>query len=103
MVFPVATYAMESLDLSQYDIVLTSSATVAKYEKVPNGKHICYCYIPTRAIWHFNEYFRRSFKAKALKLFLPYLRRTKLCGGLRKNRQVRGHLRSIKGIHKTVL
>jgi glycosyltransferase involved in cell wall biosynthesis len=73
--FPVATYAMESLDLSQYDIVLTSSATVAKYVKVPNGKHICYCYIPTRAIWHFDEYFRGSFKAKALKPFLPYLRK----------------------------
>ena len=73
--FPVATYAMESLDLRQYDLVLSSSATVAKYVRVPNGKHICYCYIPTRAIWHFDEYFQNNFKANALKLFLPYLRR----------------------------
>ena len=42
--FPVATYVMESANLRQYDIVLSSSATVAKYVKVPNGKHICYCY-----------------------------------------------------------
>jgi glycosyltransferase involved in cell wall biosynthesis len=73
--FPIATYAMESLDLRQYDIVLSSSATVAKYIKVPNGKHICYCYIPTRAIWHFDEYFQNGFKAKAFKPFLPYLRK----------------------------
>lgn len=73
--FPVATYVMESIDLSQYDIVLSSSATVAKYVKVLNGKHICYCYIPTRAIWQFDEYFGRSLKAEVLKLFLPYLRK----------------------------
>jgi glycosyltransferase involved in cell wall biosynthesis len=73
--FPVATYVMEALDLSQYDVVLSSSATVAKYVKVPNGKHICYCYIPTRAIWHFEEYFGGSFKASIFKLLLPYLRK----------------------------
>ncbi len=52
--FPVATYVMESLDLQQYDIVLSYAATVAKYVKVTNGKHICYCYIPTSAIWQFD-------------------------------------------------
>ncbi len=73
--FPIATYVMQWLDLSQYDVVLSSSATVAKYVSVPNGKHICYCYIPTRAIWHFDEYFGASMKAKILKLSLPYLKR----------------------------
>ena len=73
--FPIATYVMQSLDLSQYDVVLSSSATVAKYVSVPNGKHICYCYIPTRAIWHFDEYFSNSTKAKLLKLSLPYLKK----------------------------
>jgi glycosyltransferase involved in cell wall biosynthesis len=72
--FPLATYVMQSLDLSRYDVVLSSAATVAKYVKVPNGRHICYCYIPTRAIWHFDEYFGDSFKAKLLKLTLPYLK-----------------------------
>lgn len=73
--FPIATYAMESIDLSKYDIVLSSSATVAKYVRVPNGRHICYCYIPTRAIWHFDQYFGNNIKAKILKLILPYLRK----------------------------
>lgn len=73
--FPLATFAMEGLDLHKYDVVLSSSATVAKYVRVPNGRHICYCYIPTRALWQFDEYFGSSWKAKLVKLFLPYLRR----------------------------
>ena len=76
--FPLATYVMQSLDLSRYDVVLSSSATVAKYVNVPKGRHICYCYIPTRAIWHFKEYFGDSIKAKLLKVTLPYLKRRDL-------------------------
>lgn len=73
--FPLATFAMAGLDLRKYDVVLSSSATVAKYVRVPNGRHICYCYIPTRALWQFDEYFGSSWKAKLVKLFLPYLRK----------------------------
>ena len=73
--FPIATYAMEMLDLSQYDVVLSSSATVAKYVHVPNGKHICYCYIPTRALWQTHQYFGASLKASLVRPFLSYLKR----------------------------
>lgn len=73
--FPLATYVMQYLDLSKYDLVLSSSATVAKYVRVPNGRHICYCYIPTRAIWKHDEYFGNSWKAKLVKAFVPYLRK----------------------------
>ena len=76
LAFPIATYAMAGLDLSQYDVVLTSSATVAKYVRVGSkAKHICYCYIPTRAIWHFDKYFGRSLPSAVFKLLLPYLKR----------------------------
>lgn len=73
--FPVSTHVMESLDLSGYDIVLSSSATVAKYVRVPNGKHVCYCYIPTRAIWHFDEYFGGGVKGRLFRLILPGLKK----------------------------
>ena len=73
--FPVATYAMELLDLSRYDVVLSSSATVAKYIHVPNGKHICYCYIPTRALWQTSQYFGASLKAALVRPLLAYLKR----------------------------
>jgi glycosyltransferase involved in cell wall biosynthesis len=72
--FPLATYAMERLDLRKYDVVLSSSATVAKYVRVPNGRHLCYCYIPTRAIWQFKEYFGSGWKANLVRPLLPYLR-----------------------------
>ncbi len=72
--FPFATHVMESLDLSEYDLVLSSSATVAKYIRVPNGKHVCYCYIPTRALWQTGEYFGGSWKSSLIKLFLSYLK-----------------------------
>ena len=81
--FPLATYVMQSLDLSQYDIVLSSSATVAKYISVPNGRNICYCYIPTRALWHFDEYFGSSAKARLLQLVLPYLKSRDLAASRR--------------------
>jgi glycosyltransferase involved in cell wall biosynthesis len=77
--FPVATYAMQQLDLSRYDLVLSSAATVARYVRAPNGRHVCYCYIPTRAIWHFDEYFKGGgLAARAFGAMLPYLRRREL-------------------------
>jgi len=73
--FPVATHVMEAIDLSGYDLVLSSSATVAKYIRVPNGQHVCYCYIPTRALWQTGEYFGGSWKSKLIQPFLSYLKR----------------------------
>lgn len=71
--FPIATYVMASIPLQKYDIVLTSSATVAKYVNTGAKNHICYCYIPTRAIWQTDIYFSTSIKGKLFKLFLNYL------------------------------
>ncbi|MDC0490907.1 glycosyltransferase [Paracoccaceae bacterium] len=73
--FPIATHVMAKLPLKEYDIVLTSSATVAKYVNTGMQNHICYCYIPTRAIWQTDVYFSSVFKRKLFQLFLNYLRR----------------------------
>lgn len=83
--FPVATHVMEAIDLSGYDLVLSSSATVAKYVRVPNGQHICYCYIPTRALWQTGEYFGESWKSKLIQPFLSYLKRHDLQAAQRVN------------------
>ncbi len=72
--FPLATYVMQRVDLSNYDIVLSSSATTAKYVKAPKGGHICYCYIPTRALWHYEQYFGISFKRYLVRPFLNLLK-----------------------------
>ena len=46
---PLMPLAIEQLDLSQYDIILSSSHAVAKGVLVgPNQLHICMCYSPIR-------------------------------------------------------
>ncbi len=45
----------ESLDLSDYDLVISSSnAYFAKAVRVPNGKHICYCHTPARSLYGYS-------------------------------------------------
>ncbi|OGN27597.1 MAG: hypothetical protein A2941_01200 [Candidatus Yanofskybacteria bacterium RIFCSPLOWO2_01_FULL_49_17] len=47
--------AIESLDLSDFDIVLSSSVIFSKGLVLrPTTRHICYCYSPTRQIWDLN-------------------------------------------------
>ena len=76
--FPIGTHVMERLDLREYDLVLSSSATVAKYVRVPHGKHVCYCYTPTRAIWQADTYFSGGLKSAVFRAVLPHLRRRDL-------------------------
>lgn len=50
--------AFESFDLSQYDIVISSTSAESKWVITkPNCLHICYCHTPTRYFWsHYHEY-----------------------------------------------
>lgn len=49
---PVMPWFVERIDLSQYDLVLSSSHCVAKGAVTgEKTKHICYCYSPMRYIW----------------------------------------------------
>jgi glycosyltransferase involved in cell wall biosynthesis len=76
LAFPIATRVMESTRLAGYDLVLSSSATVAKYVTVAGGTHVCYCYMPTRAIWHADAYFNRtSLKAQVFFRVRQHLQR----------------------------
>lgn len=46
--------AFESLDLSEYDLVISSSSSCSKGVITrPDALHICYCHTPTRYIWDF--------------------------------------------------
>lgn len=55
-------YAFRSLDLSEYDIIISSASAEAKaVKKRPGAIHICYCHTPIRYYWsHYNE-FKRDF------------------------------------------
>lgn len=59
---PLMPKFIEQLDLSGYDLVLSSSHCVAKGVRVgPGAKHICYCYSPMRYVWDMHDsYFGRE-------------------------------------------
>jgi glycosyltransferase involved in cell wall biosynthesis len=49
---PMMPMATESYDLSEYDMVLSSSSAMAKGVLTQsNTTHICYCHTPTRYLW----------------------------------------------------
>ncbi len=49
---PLMPFAIEQLDLSGYDIVISNSHAVAKGVITgPDQLHICYCYTPMRYAW----------------------------------------------------
>lgn len=55
---PLFPKAIESFDLSSYDLVISSSWAVAKGVRThKNQKHICYCHTPIRYAWDlYDEY-----------------------------------------------
>jgi glycosyltransferase involved in cell wall biosynthesis len=53
---PLFPKAIESFDLSGYDLVLSSSHCVAKgVETSPDSLHVCYCHTPMRYVWDQRE------------------------------------------------
>ncbi|MBE3559371.1 MAG: glycosyltransferase [Ktedonobacteraceae bacterium] len=76
---PFYPFAMESLDLRAYDLVLSSSSAFAKGVITrPDALHICYCHTPMRWCWNYEEYVEREQLGKAARSVLPFL-----IGGLR--------------------
>lgn len=71
---PLYPYAMESFDLSAYDVILSSSSAWAKGIKKPKSScHICYCHSPMRFVWMYEDYTKKESFGAAVKLFLPIL------------------------------
>lgn len=53
---PLMPRAIESLDLSGYDLILSSSHAFAKGVRTAPGQlHLCYCYTPIRYAWDLSE------------------------------------------------
>lgn len=51
-ILPLLPYAAEELDLSHYDVVISSASGFAKAIVTrSNIPHICYCHTPTRYLW----------------------------------------------------
>lgn len=64
-------YAVEQFDLGEYDLVLSSSASIAKGVLTnQNQLHICYCHSPMRYAWDlYHQYLKESNLNNGLKAF----------------------------------
>lgn len=61
ILYPFLVSAIESLDLSGFDLVISSSSFVAKGVITDeNSLHICYCHTPTRYFWDEWQYFLKE-------------------------------------------
>jgi len=72
MFFPLA---IEQFDLSEYDVIISSSHAVAKGVLTnSNQLHICYCHTPIRYAWDlYHRYLNESGLSKGVKGFMAKL------------------------------
>ena len=58
---PLMPIAIESVDLSDFDLVISSSVAFAKGLILkPQTRHICYCYSPTRQLWDWHAEYKKE-------------------------------------------
>ena len=90
-------YAFRKLDMSEYDVIISSSSAESKSVRKKTGaSHICYCHTPTRYYWSHYDEFKREFSFGILTpiirpfipLFVRWMRRK--------------DLQSIKGIDRLI-
>ncbi len=77
---PLYPLAFETMDLRGYDVILSSSSSVAKGVRKPEGAvHVCYCHNPMRFVWRYEDYIRQERVSRLVKALLPvYLKRLRM-------------------------
>ncbi len=76
---PLFPAAIKTLNVQNYDVVISSSHCVAK--SIPVKKdipHICYCYTPMRYLWGFQKEYLGEFPIfiqKLIELYFKFLKR----------------------------
>ena len=71
--------AVESLDLSEFDIIISSSSAFSKGVITrPDAIHICYCHTPTRFLWDwthaYSKYLGESVYGLPTRILFHFLR-----------------------------
>src|SRR4030042_6791684 len=71
---PLMPVAIEQIDLSDYDLVISSTSALIKGVIThPKTLHICYCHTPTRYLWSEAHQYHKEIKdGKLVRYFLPY-------------------------------
>lgn len=70
---PLMPMALEGLDLSGFDLVISSESGPAKGVITrPDATHVCYCHSPMRYLWdHYHQY--RAEASLPARMAMPYL------------------------------
>jgi glycosyltransferase involved in cell wall biosynthesis len=72
--FPLYPLAVSSLDLSAYDLVISSSSGYVKGVRASSDAiHVCYCHTPMRWVWSFDSYSARESFGAGVRAVLPTL------------------------------
>lgn len=70
---PLMPLALEQLDFSDYDLIISSESGPAKGVITrPDAVHICYCHSPMRYIWDMYHEYRNS-AGRLIKLLFPFI------------------------------
>lgn len=71
--FMLYPFAVENFDLSQYDLIFSSSSGYAKgVRRKRNTIHVCYCHTPMRWVWRYEDYVARERFGRGIKSLLPF-------------------------------
>jgi glycosyltransferase involved in cell wall biosynthesis len=74
--FLLYPFAVGSMDLSEYDLVLSSSSSYAKGVRTSRDAiHVCYCHTPMRWVWSYDNYSSRESFGFTQRAVLPLLMR----------------------------
>jgi glycosyltransferase involved in cell wall biosynthesis len=70
--FMLYPFAVEHFDLSEYDLIFSSSSGYAKgVRRRKNAIHVCYCHTPMRWVWRYEDYVARESFGRVAKSLLP--------------------------------
>ena len=70
--FMLYPFAVEHFDLSEYDLIFSSSSGYAKgVRRRANAIHVCYCHTPMRWAWRYEDYIARENFGRVTRSLLP--------------------------------
>lgn len=69
---PLYPLAITQMDLSEFDLVISSSSAFAKAVRTrPDALHLCYCHTPMRCLWDYDRYVAREQLGPLTRALLP--------------------------------
>lgn len=76
---PLMPFALEQLDLSGYDLVISSESGPAKgVVAAPDAAHVCYCHSPMRYVWDMYPQYTAKRNLFVRLLMAPLIHRLKI-------------------------